>query len=64
MQKQALNYKKGVLENFEKFAGKKVACNFIKKEALVQLFPCELCENFKNTFFPEHLRWTAFRMVI
>ena len=28
----------------------KVACNFIKKEALAQVFFCEFCEIFKNTF--------------
>ena len=28
-----------------------LACNFIKKEALTQVFPCEFCEIFKNTFF-------------
>ena len=27
------------------------ACNFIKKEALAQVFFCELCEIFKKTFF-------------
>ena len=27
------------------------ACNFIKKETLVQVFSCEFCEIFKNTFF-------------
>ena len=27
-----------------------VACNFIKKEALAQVFSCEFCEIFKNTF--------------
>ena len=27
------------------------ACNFIKKETLAQLFSCEFCEFFKNTFF-------------
>ena len=31
------------------------ACNFIKKEALAQVFPCEFCEISKNTFFTEHL---------
>ena len=35
------------------------ACNFIKKEALAQVFSCEFCEIFKNTFFTEHLRMTA-----
>ena len=33
------------------------ACNFIKKEALSQVFSCEICEIFKNTFFIEHLWW-------
>ena len=36
--------KKGVLRNFTKF-------NSIKKETLAQVFTCELCEIFKNTFF-------------
>ena len=27
------------------------ACNFVKKEALTQLFSCEFCEISKNTFF-------------
>ena len=55
-------YKKIVLENFAKFIGKHLsqslffnkfarACNFIKKETLVQVFSCEFCEIFKNTFF-------------
>ena len=30
----------------------------IKKETLVQVFSCKLCEIFKNTFFTEHL-WTT-----
>ena len=30
---------------------------FIKKETLAQVFSCELCEIFKNTFFTEHLSW-------
>ena len=55
--------KKDVLTNFAKFRGKhqsqsfffnKVAglrpqaCNFIKKEALTQVFSCEFCEISKN----------------
>ena len=35
------------------------ACNFIKKETLVQDFSCELSEIFKNTIFTEHFRNTA-----
>ena len=62
---------KGVLKNFSKFTVKHLcqslffckvagqACNFIKKETLVQLFSCKFCEIFKNTFFTEHLRTTT-----
>ena len=35
------------------------ACNFIKKETLAQVFSCEFCEIYKNTFFTGHLRATA-----
>ena len=31
------------------------ACNFIKKEALAQMFSCEFCEIFKSTVFTENL---------
>ena len=27
------------------------ACNFIKKETLVQVFSCEFCEIYKNTLY-------------
>ena len=27
------------------------ACNFIKKKALAQVFSCEFCEIYKNTFY-------------
>ena len=51
--------KKDVLKNFTKFTGKvPESCNFIKKETLAQMFSCEFCEIFKNTFFTEHL-WTT-----
>ena len=55
--------KKSVLKNFAKFTGKQLcqslffnkvagqACNFVKKETLVQVFSCEFCEIFRNTFF-------------
>ena len=50
-------WKKGVLRNFAKFTGKQLrqslfwlqACNFIKKEALAQVFSFEFCKIFKNT---------------
>ena len=32
---------------------------FIKKKSLAEVFSCEFCEIFKNTFFIEHLRGTA-----
>ena len=34
------------------------AYNFIKKETLTQVFSCEFCKIFKNTYFTEHL-WTT-----
>ena len=34
-------------------------CNFIKKETLAQVFPCEFCEISINTFFTEHFWATA-----
>ena len=50
--------KKGVLRNFVKFTGKHLRqslrlqpCNFIKKEALAQVFSCEFYEISKNTVF-------------
>ena len=36
-----------------------LACNFIKKKTLAQVFSCEFCEISKNTFFIEHLLATA-----
>ena len=38
---------------------KNVACNFIKKEFLAQVFSFEFCEISKNTYFTEHLRKIA-----
>ena len=35
------------------------ACNFIKKETLAQVFSCEFCEIYKNTFITEQLRVTT-----
>ena len=29
------------------------ACNFLKKETLAQVFPCEFCEISKNTLFKQ-----------
>ena len=42
------------------FLKKKVAAsNFIKKGILEQVFPCEFCEIFKNTFSTKYLLTTA-----
>ena len=47
--------KKGVLENLAKFTGKQLCESlFFNKVAggtLAQLFSCEFCQIFKNTFF-------------
>ena len=48
--------KKGVLRNFAKFTEEKTCArvsflNFIKKEALAQMFSCKICEVSKNTFY-------------
>ena len=47
---------------FDKVAG--LACNFIKKETLAQVFSCEFCEICKNTFFDKHLQMTAFFLLL
>ena len=35
------------------------ACNFVKKETLVQAVSCEFSEIFKNSFITDHLRAIA-----
>ena len=52
--------KNGVLRNFAKFTGKKLCQSlfFIKKETLAQVFLCEVCKVFKNTFLTDFL-WTT-----
>ena len=35
------------------------ACNFTKKRIQPQVFSCEYCEIFKNTYFDKHLRTAA-----
>ena len=60
---QRCSVRKGVLRNFAKSTGKYLCqslfLNFIKKETLTQVFFCDFCEIFKNTFLTEHLRPTA-----
>ena len=33
----------------------RISCNFVKKEALAQVFSYEFCDIYKNIFFAEHL---------
>ena len=54
---------KGVLKNFAKFTGKHPCqslflitlqtsvFNFIKKETVAQVFSCEFCKSFNDTYF-------------
>ena len=66
---QRCSVKKGALGKFSKIHRKRICarasfliklqsevCNFVKKETLTQVFPCEFCEISKNTFSIEHLR--------
>ena len=46
-------------ENISHIIGLKT-CNFIKKRIQTQVFCCEYCEIFKNTYFEKHLRTIAF----
>ena len=55
------NKKRGCPENFmyENFMNDKVpfqlrTCNFIKKQTLAQVLPCEFCKIFKSMFFSKH----------
>ena len=41
----------GVFKSFTKFAGKHLCQSFLLKKRLAQVFSCEFCEIFKNTFF-------------
>ena len=55
----------GVVKNFTKFANACVGvffkknCNFVEKETSTQVFFCEFCEIFKNTFFTKNLAATV-----
>ena len=37
--------------------------NFVKKETPAQVFSCEFCEIYWNTFFTEHLRATVSEII-
>ena len=54
-------YEKSVLKNFARLIRKQ------EIETLAQAFSCELCKNFKNSFFTEHfrhLRWLLVNFLI
>ena len=67
---------KDILKNFTEFTGTHLrqsllfnkvvgrARNFIKRKTLAQVFSCEFCQIFKNTFFTEQLWTTAFFHVV
>ena len=67
---QGGSVQKGALWNFAKFTGKHLCqslffcqslqSRFIKKETLAQVFSCEFCKIYKNTFFTEHVWAIAF----
>ena len=68
--------KKGILRNFAKFRGKHfyqrlfvnkvggLACNFIKRESLAQVFSCEFCESSKSTFFYRTPQVAASKIIV
>ena len=61
MKKVLLEILQNLQENFcarVSFLIKLQACNFIKKEALAQVFSCEFCEISKNAFLTKHF-WNA-----
>ena len=49
---QCVNFAEGIFMHT-------VGCNFIKKETLTQMFPCEFCKISKNNFFTENPWVTA-----
>ena len=54
-----VSFKKAVLKNFAIFTGKQLFWNpffqLYQKETPTEVFSCEYCEIFKNTYFEEHL---------
>ena len=53
-----LKYKKSCSQKFRNILRKAIVLEsfFIEKETLAQVFSCEFCEIYKNTFFTEQLR--------
>ena len=50
--------KNGVLKNFAKFTGKHL-CGSLFINKVAQMFSCEFCKIFKNTYFEEHQSTTV-----
>ena len=54
---------KGIHQSLAKFTKKTTVglqpATLLKENTPTQMFSCELCKNFKNTFFIEHLQVTA-----
>ena len=57
--------KKRVVKYFTNFTGKHLCwiIFFYEKENPTQVFSCEICEIFKNIYFEEHLRTTAYQLL-
>ena len=57
---QRCSIKKPVLKNFTILTGKHLCWSLfwlkLRQETPTQVFSCEYCENFKNTYFGKHLR--------
>ena len=52
-------YKKAVLENFAIFTGTQLRRGLCVIKLEAQLFYCEYCQIFKNTYYEEHLLTAA-----
>ena len=77
-QKQPLEvfFKKGVPKNFANFTGKHLCWRFfliklkvwrpatLLRKTAAQVFSCDICEIFKNTYFEEHLRAAATAKIV
>ena len=58
MYKKRSTHRVDVLKNFAIFTGKHL--QLYQKDTPTQVFSCEYCEIFKNTYLEEHLRTTDF----
>ena len=52
-------YKKAVFKNLAIFTGKQLCWSLYLIKLEAQLFSCEYCKNFKNTYSEEHLQMAA-----